>query len=92
VVALTNAVARFEPFHVTVAPVTKPVPVTVNVNAGEPAANELGLRLAIVGVGFGPLTVNEAPFEVPPLTPGVTTVTVATVPLAISDARMIAVS
>ena len=78
--------------HLTTAPVTKFDPVSVKVKAPVPATTELGLRLVSVGTGFGPLMVNDAGFEVPPLTPGVTTVTEATPPVAMSEARMIAVN
>ena len=48
-VAFTNVVVRFVPFHLTVAPETKPVPVAVMVNAAPPAVAELGARLLSAG-------------------------------------------
>ncbi len=48
---LTNVVVSAVPFHCTVAPERKPVPLTVNVNPAPPAVAEVGLRLVIVGVG-----------------------------------------
>lgn len=42
--ALTNVVAREEPFHSTVEPGTKPLPLTVRGKSGPPAAAEEGLR------------------------------------------------
>ena len=47
--ALTNVVVRFDPFHLTVEPETKFVPLTVKVNAGPPAGTVLGLRLVSTG-------------------------------------------
>jgi len=41
-VLLTKLVVRGEPFHRTTAPFTKPVPLTVSVNADPPAAALLG--------------------------------------------------
>lgn len=52
------------PFHSTVAPDRKFVPVTINANPGPPGRAEPGLRLVIVG---GPLLcstmLNVSPFE-----------------------------
>src|SRR5439155_3631429 len=45
-VALTNVVVRVAPFHLTVLPLTKPVPVTVSVKAALPAAVLIGDRAA----------------------------------------------
>src|SRR4029453_5828412 len=47
--ALTNVVVRLVPFHLTVAPLAKFEPVTVNVNAGPPACAGLGERELSVG-------------------------------------------
>src|SRR5947208_1866293 len=43
-VELTKVVVRAAPFHSTVAPVTKFVPLAVSVKAGPPAVAELGVR------------------------------------------------
>jgi len=59
-------------------PPEKPVPETVRVNAGSPAAFELGLIPVRVGTGLeGGLIVNVIPFEEPPPGAGLKTVTVA---------------
>jgi hypothetical protein len=53
-VALTKVVpASAEPFHWTTASDAKPLPFTVRVNAGPPAAMLAGLRLVITGWGTG---------------------------------------
>src|SRR5439155_320716 len=51
-VALTNVVVRAAPFHCTVLPLTKPVPVTVSVNAAPLISALLGLRPVSVGAGL----------------------------------------
>ena len=48
-VALTSVVGSAVPFQSTVAPERNPVPLTVSVKAGPPAAAEVGLRLVIMG-------------------------------------------
>src|SRR5438552_12477708 len=53
-VALTNVVERAVPFHSSVLPATKFVPVAVRVNAGPPAAALLGD--SELSVGFGAAT------------------------------------
>jgi hypothetical protein len=50
---LTNVVARALPFHCTVAPFTKPVPLAVDVNAGQSGATLLGVIVVIASTGFG---------------------------------------
>ena len=61
--AESKVVVRGEPFHLTVAPLTKLLPLTVNVNAGPPAVAELGLKVVSVG-GLPELsTVNETALE-----------------------------
>ena len=50
-VVLKKLVASGDPFHCTLAPETKPLPVTVRLKAGLPAGAELGLREEIAGVG-----------------------------------------
>lgn len=52
-VALTKVVVRALPFHCTVEPLMKFVPLTVNVNAAPPAVAEVGLMFVSVGTGFG---------------------------------------
>ena len=71
-VALTKIVVRFAPFTRTTAPLTKPPPLTVNVNAGPPTVTDDGVKPLIEGSGFP--TENETDVEVPP--PGVGFVTV----------------
>ena len=58
VVALPNIVVRFAPSIWTVAPDTKPVPVTVSEKVALPAAMLAGLSVLIVGVGFPTVTVG----------------------------------
>jgi hypothetical protein len=48
----TNVVDSAVPFHCTVAPERKPVPLTVSVNWDPPAFAEGGLRLLMIGVGM----------------------------------------
>ena len=52
-VALTRVVARVEPFQRTVAPETKPSPVTVKTTFAEPAIADIGDMVVIVGMLFG---------------------------------------
>jgi hypothetical protein len=49
-VPLTKLVGRSEPFQRTTAPETKPQPLTVRVNPGDPAVVTTGCKLIIVGV------------------------------------------
>jgi hypothetical protein len=58
-VALTNVVARTEPFHRTVAPETRLPPVTVKVRFGEPAVTVIVDRLVMVGMLFGTIGGTE---------------------------------
>ena len=85
-VALTNVVDRGLPFHFTVAPLTKLVPVTVSVNAGLPACALFGESAVMVGAA----TVNVTAFEAAP--PGFATVICAVPAAATSVAGMAAVS
>jgi len=70
VVALLTVVVNEAVPHITVAPVTKFVPVTLSVNAAPPAVAELGLSAVMVGAGG--LMVNTLAVEVPPLVVTVT--------------------
>jgi len=88
-VALTNVVVRVPPFHLTVAPLTKLVPVTVRVKAGLPAWALVGESAVMVGADVL-VTVKASALEVPP--PGLATVTCAVPAAATSVAGMAAVS
>jgi len=68
---LTKVVVRAEPFHSTVAPFTKFVPLTVKVNAGPPTPALFGESEVRPGAGLS--RVNVAGFETE--LPGFTTVT-----------------
>jgi hypothetical protein len=82
-VELRNVVVRLTPFKRTVAPLTKPEPFTVKVNAGPPAVALDGPRLLIAE-----LTAKLTAVEVPPR--GFITV-IGNVPIpAISEARIVA--
>src|SRR5438477_80722 len=89
-VALTKVVVRVAPFHLTVLPLTKPVPATVSVKAGPPTRALLGVRPVSVGAGL--FTVNVCAAEVPPPGAGVTTVTCGVPAVARSEAGIAAVS
>jgi hypothetical protein len=62
------------PLKETVAPLTKPIPVTLSVKAAPPAVAELGERDEIVGTGLAATTWKDTELLVPP--PGVGFVTV----------------
>src|SRR5882724_10918649 len=51
-VAETKVVVRLAPFQRTIDPVMKLVPFMVSVNAGPPAAAEVGLKPVVVGTGL----------------------------------------
>lgn len=69
-------VDRGDPFHITSESATKPVPVTVRVNAAPPATALDGASAVIAGTGLaGALTVNTRAEEVPP--PGAGFITVS---------------
>src|SRR5256885_4805646 len=89
-VALTKVVVRVAPFHLTVLPLTKPVPFTVSVKAGPLTSALLGVRPVSVGAGL--FTVNVCAAEVPPPGAAVTTVTCGFPAVARSDAGIAAVS
>lgn len=79
-------VGRGAPFHCTCAPDTKPVPFTVRVKAGPPAAAAAGLRVVMAG---GALIGNAVAAE--DVLPDVTT-TLALPALAIRLAETYAVN
>lgn len=75
------------------APLTKFVPVTVNVNPAEPAATLVGESAVTVGTGFdGAVIVNVTEFDGPPPGVGFETTTKGVPVLATSAARIAAVS
>jgi hypothetical protein len=76
VVALTNVVTRFDPFHCTVELDKNPEPDTVNVKLLLPAPSVEGEMPVIAGVGLL-VTVKLIPPEVPPAGVGLKTVTLA---------------
>ena len=88
-VLLTKVVALEAPLKLTVAPVTKPTPLTVCVNAAAPAAALEGKSELIVGTAL--LIVNETPFDVPP-DPGFVTVTGAVPAVAIAAVSCVALT
>ena len=89
----TKVVVRSRLFHRTFEVETKPVPVTVRVKAGPPAVAELGERVVMAGTGlFAKVMVNVFAAEVPPPGVGLKTVTEAVPWVAMSEARMAAVS
>jgi hypothetical protein len=89
-VALTKLVVRLTPFTRTTDVGTKPVPVTVRVKAGPPCEALLGESVESVGAGL--LTLRGSADVVPPPGAGVTTVMLGVPALAISVAKMLAVS
>ena len=92
-VALTYVVVRFVPFHLTTELEMKLVPLTVSVKAGPPAVADEGLRLVVVGTGLsGTLIVKVWALEVPPPGVGLKTVTLAVPAVAMSAARIEAVT
>ena len=92
-VELTNVVSLFVPAKLMNAPLTKFVPVTVNVNPAEPAAILVGDSALTVGTGFvAAVIVNVTEFDGPPPGVGFVTVTEGVPALATSDARIAAVS
>lgn len=89
-VALTKVVVRGLPFHCTVEPLTKLLPLTVKVKAAPPAVAPFGFKLVIEGRGL--LMANVAASEVPPPGAGVVTVTLAVLAVAMSVAGIKAVN
>src|SRR5262245_11819329 len=72
-VLLTKVVVRGAPFHRTAGPGTKPLPSTVNVNAGPPAGALFGESVVTVGTGFvsSSVIVSTAVLGVPSVAPPV---------------------
>jgi hypothetical protein len=89
-VALTNVVLRALPLKLTIELPTKFVPFTVRLKAIPPAVAVAGERVVTVGTGL--LTVKLTEFEAPPPGDGLVTVTLKLPPVAISDARIAAVT
>ena len=88
--AFTNVVVRFDPFHFTLEPEMKFVPFTVSVKAAPPAMALLGER--VVAVGTGLLIVKVIAEEVPPPGGPLNAVTAAVPAVAMSEASMAAVT
>jgi len=89
-VAATKVVARSAPAHCTWAPCTKPVPVTVRVNAWLPVRVADGLSAVNAGAAFRIVNVSDA--DVPPPGAGLTTRTCAIPAEAKSPAAMAALT
>lgn len=90
--ALTYVVVSAVPFQSTVEDATKSLPLTVRVNAVDPAATLDGEIEEIEGTGLTAVIVNDEPLEVPPPGVGLTTVIVAVPVVVTSDAGTDAVS
>ena len=71
---------------------TKPVPFTVSVKAGPPAAARFGLIVVIAGIGFAAVIVKVTEFEFPPTGGGFDTLMTALPGAAMSLAGIVAVS
>ena len=92
-VPFTNCVVLSAPFHRTMDPAMKLVPVTVSVNAGPPGGELAGFKALSVGTGFpGGPTEKPTAFDEPPPGEGLKTTTVAVPCVAISAAKMDAVN
>jgi hypothetical protein len=85
-IELTNVTARLAPPNVAVAPLMKPVPFTVSVNAPEPTSTELGTSGGVI-TGTGLFTAKLTEFEAPPPGAGFVTTTAGVPVAAISPAR-----
>src|SRR5206468_973849 len=90
-VLLPNVVDRAVPFHWTTAEATKFVPVTVSVKAGSPPV-ALGGGMELNGGAGVVVMVNVCALEGPPPGVGLNTVTGAVPAVAMSPARICAVS
>ena len=90
VVLETKAVTRDEPLKSAVEDALKFVPLMVSVNCAPPAVVEVGEMLLVVGAGL--LIVSVCEFDVPPPGAEFTTVIEAVPAVAISEARIVAVS
>jgi hypothetical protein len=86
---LTNVVALLVPLNCTLALFTKPAPLSVSINAAEPATAVEGDNELTVGAGL--LIVNDAALDVPP-GDGLVTVTLAVPAVATSAAVIAAVN
>jgi hypothetical protein len=84
-----NVVVSDVPFHFTVEPETKFVPVTIKVKPALPAVAQAGLSEVIVGAA---LTVNVCAVDVPPPGVGFTTVTDAVPAVTTREDGTVAVS
>jgi hypothetical protein len=86
----TKVVVRFAPFHRTIEPATKLLPLTVRTKSVPPAIVDVGLKLEFFGAGL--LIVSVRALEVPPPGAGVNTVTWAVPATAMSEAGIAAVN
>lgn len=92
-VALTKVVVRALPFHCTVEPLMKFVPLTVSVKPVPPAVTAFGLKPVIVGMGFCAWPILKlTALDVPPPGAGLLTVTLDVPVVAMSVAGICAVS
>ena len=87
-VADTNVVTKAVPLKLTPVPLIKPVPFTVKVKPALPATAVLGVRLVIVGTGFGTITV-KLPGLVPVPVPVVTAITPLVAPEGTTKVRVV---
>ena len=84
---------RALPPNFTLLPLMKPVPFTVSVKAPDPAVALAGCNVVMAGTGLlAALIVKTAALDVPPPGAGLVTVTDGVPALAISLARMAAVT
>jgi len=89
-VELLKVVVRAEPFQFTVAPFTKPVPLTVRLNEAAPSVLLLGEIVVTVGTA---LLIAKLTFpDVPPPGAGLLTETFAVPAVAMSEALIVALT